>query len=323
MPLVTPDVTPSVLGALEYMDAVKEARTGVTRYSAGLDANTLNKTATGVTAIQSAANQRIEMIARTLSGGFKDLFLIVHSLALKHSTKPLQIKLKGQWTQVNPREWKRRTDFSISVGLGTGTPEQQIQKLMAMVPVMQASQAAGLVGPQETYNFAAEVWKAAGYRNPDRFIHQPPRDPQTGQPVSPPPQKDPHVQAAEVKAQADMQGMQAKAQAEMQIEQAKMQMQGQLEQAKMASARDKEMAQMQADMETERNKAQLTNQLELEKARMQLELDNLKHQRDQQTAIRVAEIHAMASIQVAEINAGAKVDAAKVKPKPEARGPAN
>src|SRR6185503_13510030 len=112
VPLVAPDVTQSVLGALEYMDSVKESRTGVTRYSAGLDANTLNKTATGVQSIQQAANQRIELIARTLAGGFKDLFLIVNALASKYCTKQLQIKLNGKWVPVDPREWKKRTDFS-------------------------------------------------------------------------------------------------------------------------------------------------------------------------------------------------------------------
>ena len=303
-PVVTPDVTGSVLGALEYMDAVKEARTGVTRYSAGLDANTLNKTATGVTAIQSAANQRIEMIARTLSGGFKDLFLIVHALALKHSTKPLQIKLNGQWTQVNPREWKRRTDFSISVGLGTGTPEQQIQKLMAMVPVMQASQAAGLVGPEETYNFAAEVWKAAGYRNPDRFIHHPPVGPD-GKPQSPPPQKPPEVMAAEVKAQADMQGKQMEMQAKGQETQAKFQMDMALQQSN--DQRQSALDQQKAGLEREK----MAHEFALKQAEMEREyafkerelLMNMEFKRWE------AELNASQRHQTA-------VETAKLKPKP-------
>jgi hypothetical protein len=161
-PLQTPDAGPTILSALEYMEGVKEGRTGVTRYSAGLDANTLNKTATGVQAIQSAANQRIELIARTLAGGFRDLFLIVHTLLSKHSTKPLQIKLRGQWQAIDPRAWAKRTDFSISVGLGTGSPETQMQKLMLIGQVMQQGQALGVVGPEQFLNWFDDLCKAAG-----------------------------------------------------------------------------------------------------------------------------------------------------------------
>jgi hypothetical protein len=155
MPLPVNDASGIALQGLEYIDGVKEARTGVTRYSAGLDANTLNKTATGVQAIQSAANQRIEMIARTLASGFKDLFLIIHALTCKHSTKPIQIKLKGEWQAIDPRSWKKRTDFQISVGLGTGNPEQQIQKWQMLIGVMMQGAQLDLCGPREFYNAGA------------------------------------------------------------------------------------------------------------------------------------------------------------------------
>jgi hypothetical protein len=39
---------------IEYMDSVKENRTGFTRYSQGLDADSLNKTATGVSLITAS-----------------------------------------------------------------------------------------------------------------------------------------------------------------------------------------------------------------------------------------------------------------------------
>lgn len=230
-PIASNDTSAAALGGLEYMESQKEGRTGVTRYSAGLDANTLNKTATGVQAIQAAANQRIELIARTLAGGFKDLFLIIHALASKHSTKALQIKLKGKWVQVDPRQWKKRTDFSISVGLGTGTPEQQVQKLMMLGPMFSQGMQMGLAGPMEAFNYGSEIWKAAGYKNPERFIHPPPMAPKTGpdgqpvmgpdgkpvmEPKMPPPQKDPLVQAQEVKTQGELQQSQMKHQAEAQ-----------------------------------------------------------------------------------------------------------
>lgn len=203
-PIPSNDAGGTIMGALEYIDGLKEGRTGVTRYSAGLDANTLNKTATGVQAIQSAANQRIELIARTLAGGFRDLFLSIHALACKHSTKPIQIKLKGGWQAIDPRSWRKRTDFTISVGMGTGSPETQMAKLQMIAQFMQQGVGMGLCGPDEFYNWGVEFMKSAGYRNPSKFIIEPEKDPQTGKAKTPPPKEDPIVQAEKVKGEVAM-----------------------------------------------------------------------------------------------------------------------
>ena len=61
---------------VEYLDSAKERRTGVTAYNQGLDANSLNKTATGVSQIMQATQQRIELVARTFANtGVKELFM--------------------------------------------------------------------------------------------------------------------------------------------------------------------------------------------------------------------------------------------------------
>jgi len=285
-PIVTPDVGPTVMGALEYMDGIKEGRTGVTRYSAGLDANTLNKTATGMQQIAASANQRIELIARTLAGGFRDLFLIIHTLASKHSTKPVQMKLKGNWQAIDPRSWAKRTDFKINVGLGTGTPEQQAQKLMMMQPIMQQAMGMGLAGPQEAYNFGAEMWKALGYKTPDKFLKPPQKDEQ-GQPVMPPPQKDPMVQAAEIRAQADGQANEMKAQGEAQKFQAQQQADIQKFQATQQADIQRFQAEQQAgeraaerEAALKREEMQMNMQVQASNDQRQAELDRQKMQLD-------------------------------------------
>mgnify|MGYP000017530148 CR=1 FL=1 len=300
-PIQSPDASSSALAGLEYMEAQKEGRTGVTRYSAGLDANTLNKTATGVQAIQAAANQRIELIARTLAGGFKDLFLILHALTSKHSTKPLKIKLKGEWKAVDPRQWKKRTDFSVSVGLGTGTPEQQLQKLMMLTPVFQQGMQMGLAGPAEAYNFGSEIWKAAGYKVADRFIKPPKMAPKMGpdgqpvmgpdgQPVmeaqAPPPQKDPVVQAEEVKAQTAMQIEPLKLQNQMQIEQFKTQNNVQQAQIEAEQAAQLEQFKIEKQAELERYKIEQQAMLEKYKIDESLKAEILKEQIKAQAQIR-------------------------------------
>jgi hypothetical protein len=49
---------------IEYLDGVREQRTGSTRYNQGMDADSLNKTATGISIIQNASTQRAELVAR-------------------------------------------------------------------------------------------------------------------------------------------------------------------------------------------------------------------------------------------------------------------
>lgn len=213
-PLVAPDTGASAMQALEYLDSVRENRTGFTRYAQGMASDSLiNKTATGLMQATSQSQMRLEMVARTIAEtGIRDLFAIIHALTLKHSTKSEKVQLRGKWVEVNPREWVRRTDLQISVGLGAGNSEQTLAKLMGLAPLLQQGQAAGLVGPQEIYNYGAEVLKAAGYKNPDKFLHPPQVDPQTGQPQQPPAKPDPAVMAAQEQSKGLVQAEQIKAQ---------------------------------------------------------------------------------------------------------------
>src|SRR5690606_4219314 len=73
VPLVTPFVAGDSFPMLDYADSVRENRTGVTKYNQGMDSNSLNKTASGISQIMSAAQQRIRLIARVFAEtGVKD-----------------------------------------------------------------------------------------------------------------------------------------------------------------------------------------------------------------------------------------------------------
>lgn len=281
LPLVAPDTSTGALQGLEYLDSVREQRTGYTRNSAGIDNDALtNRTATGMGMQLSQSQLRLEMIARTIAEtGARDVFRVIHALTLKHSTKEEKVRLKGKWVSINPREWVRRTDLSIAIGLGTGTPEQQLAKLMSLAPILQQLQPLGLVGVEQAYNFAVEAFKLSGYKAPDRFLKPPQIDPQTGQAAPPPPQPPVEVQVEQVRQQGKQQELQANAQAK----QAEMQAQAQLEMQKMslqAQAKDKEQqnalvvqaqndqrdaAAKERDHALRREEMALNHQLELER----------------------------------------------------------
>jgi hypothetical protein len=293
--LVTPDVGGPILAGLEFVDATKENRTGIGRINQGnSDPNMLNRTASGAAMMMSGGQARQELICRCLAAGIKDLFLLVHAVALKHSTKPLQIKLQNQWQTVDPREWVHRTDYSLSVGLGTGAPEQQMAKLQTLAPlVMQAAQV-GMAGPEQLYNMGKEMFKAAGFRNVDKFLIAP----KPGQPL--PQQPNPLVLAEQEKGKVQIAIAQGKAQMDAQ----KMQMDSQQEAMKAQVAHDREMAQMQADIAVQENKTRTEAELELARHKMQMDVDAVRNSQEQETAIQKAAIAAAAQIEVARINAG-------------------
>jgi len=265
LPLVAPDTSTGALQGLEYLDSVREQRTGYTRNSAGIDNDALtNRTATGMGMQLSQSQLRLEMIARTIvETGLKDTFRIIHALTLQHSTREEKFRRNGKWISVNPREWVRRNDLSVSLGLGMGTPEQQLGKLMALMPLLQQGQMMGLVGVQQAYNYASEAFKLSGYKAPDRFLKAPQVDPQTGQPKEPTPPPPEAVQVEQMRQQGKQQELQANSQMEM----AKIQMQ--------AQAKDKE--QQNALVVQQQN-----DQRDAMRAEQQAQLDMVKQERDHQ-----------------------------------------
>jgi hypothetical protein len=190
---------------IEYVDTVREQRTGVTRYNQGLDADTLNKTATGVNLLQNAAQQRLELIARVFAeGGVKRAFRRILELVCKHQQRPRMIRLRGAWVPMDPREWSSRMDLSVSVGLGTGNRDQQVAHLMALldldarIAALQGGVAGPLLTARNVYNKLAKLVEAAGLKSVEPYYTDPMTAPPPPPPAPPPP--DPHA----IRAQAEL-----------------------------------------------------------------------------------------------------------------------
>jgi hypothetical protein len=264
MPLSHPPLPASSFGMVEYMDSMKEKRTGITAYNQGLDANSLNKTATGVAQIMNASQQRIELVARTFAEtGVKELFKLVHYLVRTTLTKPDIIRLRNKWVEVDPREWKARKDLSISVGLGAGNKDQQLAHLMSIIGMQKEAMAAGLTSPEKIYNALAKLTQNAGFKNPEEFWVNPANAPQGEQA---PQQPDPQ----ETLIQGQLAIEQQKAQSDMQLSQQK--------------------AQAQLAQEQERSKNDII--IEREKIMAQAELERFKAQLKAETDLAIAQIKA-------------------------------
>lgn len=205
---ITP-LGPVILPAIEMMDGDKENRTGYTRYNSGLDANSLNKTATGVQALMSAANMRMELIARIFGECLvKPLMIGIHGLCRRHATKAETVRLRGNWVPVDPRNWAERMDMTVSVGLGTGNEQQRQVAAQELVKSQADLMPTGITNPQTLSRAYARFVEALGYKDVDNYMVNVQQQP-------PQPQADPRAEIEKQKIAAQQQIEQQRMQAEM------------------------------------------------------------------------------------------------------------
>ena len=256
-PLQVPEVSSSVFPALNYMDSVKEQRTGISRQSMGLDADALQSTtATAVAAMQAASQGKIEMIARVFAEtGVRALFRGILHLVTKYQNKEKIIRLRNQFVPMNPREWESAYDVQINVGLGTAQRDQQIVFLSQIAQkqeqvLLQMGMNNPMVSLSQYRNTLAKIAELSGFKDASQFFapaeqieavlaQQAQAAAQAG------PQQNPALAA-------EMQKMQA----ELQMEQQKMEMEFQLKREKMA-----------AELELRRQELEFEMQLRTEKLR--------------------------------------------------------
>jgi hypothetical protein len=215
-PLTMPFVGQAAFPVLQYMDAVKESRTGISAASQGLDPDALtNATATGVNAVVTAAQQHIEIIARLFAEtGMKDLFKGILRLVVQHQDHARMVRLTNEFVQLDPRGWDSGMDVMVNVALGRGS-DQARMAMLTQIGNMQreAMTELGPINPltdiRKLYNTLAEMTTLAGFKDTSAFWS----DPADFQPPPPqPPEPDVNqmlIQAQIMQIQADVQMKQA------------------------------------------------------------------------------------------------------------------
>jgi hypothetical protein len=258
-----PFVFPQVMQGMEYMDQVRENRTGTNRYFTGIDQNAMNKTAAGINQLSTMAAQRVEHIARIFASGLEDLFSIVHELILKGGHKKEVIQIRNEWVEVDPASWRRRTDFKISVGFAAGNKDAMVQRLMMLLNTQEKALAGGLsiVTEQNVYETVMELTKAADFSSPDRFW----TNPQGAPPKQP--QVDPIVQVEMAKIQSNerTKEMDRQAQLRMHAEDAM------LEKYKVDTTTQTQLAIKGAEIDSSAEQTQRANEANERQQRLQLD----------------------------------------------------
>lgn len=164
----------AVFPVLQEIDRIKENRTGVTKYNQGGDAGDLNKTATGITAIMGAANQRIEMIARMFSEtGVVDLFKMLVEMNTRYISQDVVIRLtNGKMLNVRPDDLKGEYDLDVAAGVGAGQRQEATQNMMLLIgQIYPALTKMGVpVTPEKVIEAAKTLVSQMGYKDTSKYL---------------------------------------------------------------------------------------------------------------------------------------------------------
>jgi len=212
-PFAVPFVGKEAFPVLGYLDEAKENRTGVSKASAGLNADALqSSTSTAVSATMSGAQGRVELICRHFAeGGLKTMFKTVNSLVIKHQNAQDVFRLNGKFIPVDPRYWDNDKDLVVNVAISKSSDEEKFQVLAQLSQKQEQIMATlgpqnPLVSMQQYANTLTRMIEMAGFQDAQSFINTevPPMPPQA------PEQQKPD--AAEMLAQAEAMKAQVSAQ---------------------------------------------------------------------------------------------------------------
>lgn len=169
-------LSPYTFNFLEYIEGQKEARTGITRYNQGLDANSLNKTASGINAILGQSAQRLELVARMFAEtGIYELFRFLISLNQKFIDQDTVVRLTNKELKISPDDLNGNFDLVVNAGISIASKESTIQTLQTMLTAIMQVNAAGyqLATPENIYNMFKKWIEAAGFKNYSDYITDP------------------------------------------------------------------------------------------------------------------------------------------------------
>jgi len=178
--LDTPQLGQTAFQMLDYVDNMVEKRTGVSERSQGLDQNQLNPntSAMATNQVMTAAQQRIELIARVFGEtGLTDAFRIMYREVITNETSADIFRLRDEYVEVDPSSWRERKDVSVVVGLGNGSKETEMMQLGQLFQQQQQLAnnpgTAGLVQPTNMYALLEDQVKVFNKAHAGRYFSDP------------------------------------------------------------------------------------------------------------------------------------------------------
>ena len=163
------------MNLLESLEGALEQYTGKTRYNQGMDAQSLNKTATGIKLLQQASEQRLDYIVRVFAEtGVSEMLRFLVELNQRYMDQDQVIRLKNQALQISADDLKGEFDIDVNTEAGIGTKSQTIQNLQYyMTAIAPTGMQIGAVTPGEWAKAAQKLLTESGIRDPQSYVLDP------------------------------------------------------------------------------------------------------------------------------------------------------
>lgn len=235
----------SSMGLLQYVDGMKEERSGVTRIGQGKMDQGQGQVQQGqmpdrgIERLMTAAQTRISLVARVFAEtGLRDFYTKAAKLYQMYLDKPFTVRLHGQEMQVQPQQIQGEITTQVNMAVETTVGLQDAGKLQQTLQFMRnlSEQFPALFEPGKVYNLAAQYISSMGWTNIERFL----------------PDKQSFVQEHQKMAQSQQQQQQAQGQMEMQMEERKLKLEELDRQIKLMEAQQKARGEMAGLAQKER-----------------------------------------------------------------------
>ena len=178
LPFPQQTVAPWTMGLFENLEGALEQWTGRTRYNQGMDSKSLNKTATGISLLQQASEQRIDYIVRVVrvfaETGVGEVLRFLVELNQRYIDQPQVIRLKNTMLQISPDDLKGEFDIDVNTEAGVGKRKQTIQNLQYyLTAIAPTGMQIGAITPGEWSKAAQKLLTESGIRDPQSYVLDP------------------------------------------------------------------------------------------------------------------------------------------------------
>ena len=263
-PIAPPSISQAAFPLLQYIDEVKENRTGLTKASMGLDPDSLqSSTRAAVAATISASQSKIEMIARVFAEtGVRHLMESILKLVTMYQSEERVVRLRNKFVPMDPSSWDMEFDTIVEVGLGTGDSDRRIAVLTQIAAKQEEIlKTLGVVNPlctlQQYRDTLGKIIELNGFKDSSAFFLSPDNlDDATKQKIAERADKndgkdpaDQMIAVEKAKAEADIENDRMKLAAEIEMKREKAAAELQIKREEMEMRMQMRMREMQLEAE--------------------------------------------------------------------------
>lgn len=272
---------------LDYMDRMKEDRTGMSKASMGLNPEALQSTEkSAVSATMASSQAQIELLCRVFAeNGMKPLFKKILKLLHNHQEKARMVRLRNNWIPIDPRVWDIGMDVSVNVALGMGTTQERMQ-MLAGIAVKQEKilgeqgSTNPFVNNQQYHHTLSKMTEMSGFKDVQSFWSNP-KD------FQPPPPEPPEPTADEIFAQAQADKVRADIELDKQkfgLDQEKMIRDDDLQRDKLDSDVGMKTQEMENKYKTTIDMTEIKGNMEKDREKIRAEASGMQQQEIEQRA---------------------------------------